>query len=144
MASIVVNNGLQRMAVQTSQATSGAGPTYNASRHVQTMAVDDQSSAFLSTDVDLNRAGGLTVTNEYDSAFDATPTRSGQTTTHIMTIPTGSGNFTIRRISLHDDAAANVTTASDTLVAGIDGQSLTKTADFSMTLTLNIAYADAS
>lgn len=144
MASIVVNNGLQRIGVQASQATSGAGPTYNASRHIQTMSVDDQSSAFLATDVDLDRAGGLTVTNEYDAAFDSAPTRANQTITHRMTIPVGSGNFTIRRIALHDDTAANVTTASDTLVAGIDGQSLAKTSDFTIEFTVNITYSDAS
>lgn len=140
MAAIFVTNGLQRVGVQASQATSGSGPTYSATRHIQTLSIDDQVSAFLVTDTDLNRAGALTVTNEFDLAFDAAPTRSGQVVTHVATIPAGSGNFTIRRIAMHDDTAANVSTSSDTLVCGIDGQSLLKTADFAMAITLTLTY----
>lgn len=140
MAAIVTTRGLQRLGVQASQATSGTGPTYSATRHIQTLSVDDQSSAFLAADADLDRAGGLAVANMFDQALN-TPTRTGQVISHVTTIPTGSGNFTIRRIALHDDTAANVTTASDTLVAGIDGQALTKTADFTITFTLTLTYA---
>ncbi len=151
MASLVVNNGLQRIGVQASQASisGGSGPTYNAARQIQTMSVDGQASAFLSTDYDLDRNGGLTVTNEFDQVL-TTPTRAGgglgvagfATVGHSTTIPTGSGNFTIIRIALHDDTATNVTTASDTLVAGVDGQSLAKTVDFTMTPTLNLLYTN--
>lgn len=135
VASIVVNNGLQRIGVQASQATSGGGPTYSASRQIQVMAFDDNASGFAAAHTNLLSAGSIA--NEFDAAFDATPTRSGQTITHITTIPTGSGNFTIRRISLHDDTATNVTTTSTTLVSGVDGQSLTKTSDFTLAATLN-------
>ena len=138
MAAITVNNGLQRIGCQSSQATSGSGPTYNASRQIQTMSVDDSTTAFASTHTALNTGGA--VSNEFDAAFDSTPTRSSQTITHIMTIPTGSGNFTIKRVALHDDTATNVTTSSTTLVAGIDGQSLTKTSDFTLAITVNLLY----
>lgn len=135
MASLVVNNGLQRIGVQASQATSGAGPTYSAVRQIQVMAFDDNASAFAAAHTNLLSAGSIA--NEYDGAFDAAPTRTGQTITHTHTVPTGSGNFIIRRISLHDDTATNVTTSSTTLVSGVDGQSLTKTADFSLQAFLN-------
>lgn len=151
MASLVVNNGLQRIGVQASQASisGGSGPTYSASRQIQVMSVDDQSSAFLSTDYDLDRNGGLTVSNEFDQVL-TTPTRAGgslgaagfATVSHSTVIPTGSGNFTIRRLALHDDNATNVTTSSDTLVAGVDGQTLAKTSDFTMTPTLNLLYTN--
>jgi len=44
------------------------------------------------------------------------------------------------RVSLHNDTAANVTGSSTTLVAGIDGQSLTKTSDFTLAITVKITY----
>lgn len=135
MAAIVVNLGLLRIGQQASESTN-----YNAARNIQTMSVDDQSSAFQATDQDLDRAGGLTVSNAFDAVLDSTPTESSQTITHIMTIPTGSGNFTIRRIALHDDTAANVSTSSNTLTAGVDGQALTKTSDFTLAITLKLTY----
>lgn len=142
MAALVFTNGLRRIGVQASQATCATGPTYSATRFIQTLSIDDQASAFINTDLSLNRSGGLTVTNEFDQALN-TNTRAGSTqiVSHSTTIPTGSGNFTIRRIALHDDTATNVTTSSETLVAGIDGQSLTKTSDFTMTITVTLTYA---
>jgi hypothetical protein len=105
------------------------------------MSVDDSSTAFGATDTALNSGGA--VTNEADVAL-ATPTRSGQVVSHVGTFGTGVANFNIRRIALHDDTTGNVTTSSTTLVAGIDGQSFTKTSDFSMVFTLNITYSDNS
>lgn len=130
MASIITNQGLQRIGIQASQATG-----YSASRQIQTMAVDDSASSFASGTTTLGSPS-----NEFDAAFDSTPSRSNQTITHVMTIPTGSGNFTIKRVSLHDDTATNVTGSSSTLVGGVDGQSLTKTSDFSVAITMNITY----
>ena len=102
------------------------------------MSVDDGSVAFAAGHTALNSGGAIT--NEYDQVLDATPTRSAQTITHVMTIPVGSGNFTIRRIALHDDTAANVTTSSSTLCVGIDGQALQKTSDFTLQFTVNLIY----
>jgi hypothetical protein len=133
MASLIVNQGLQRIGIQASEATS-----YNDARNIQVMAVDDATEAFLAADTKMNDGTGFT--QEFDAVFDATPTRSAQTISHVMTIPTGSGNFTIRRVSLHDDTAANVTASSLTLVGGIDGQSLTKTSDFTLAITVSITY----
>ena len=137
MAAKIVNRGLLRIGQQASQSTN-----YNVARYIRTMSIDDGTAAFAAGHTALNSGGAIT--NEYDQAFDATPTEASQTITHICTIPTGQGNFTIRRVALHDDTAANVTTSSATLVAGIDGQSLTKTSDFSLAINLTITYADAS
>jgi len=137
MASIVVNNGLARIGVQASQATSGAGPTYSASRQIQVGSVDDSSVAFAAGDTALNTGGA--VATMFDQVL-VTPTRTGQVITHTWTIATGSGNFTIRRIALHDDTTANVSDSSATLVAGIDGQTLTKTSDFTLQLTVTLTY----
>lgn len=134
MAKKITDQGLQRLADTVSQ-TAG----YNAARYIRTLAIDDSASAFT--------AGATTLgspANMFDVAFDATPTRAGLVVSHVATIPTGSGNFTIKRISLHDDTVANVTGSSTTLVAGVDGHSIVKTSDFSLTLTVNITYADAS
>jgi hypothetical protein len=131
MASLIVNRGLQVIGGRASN-------TADAFLEIDTMAVDDATEPFLAADTKLDDGTGFT--QEFDAAFDTTPTRSGQTVTHIMTIPTGSGNFPIRRISLHNALAASVTGSSVTLVGGIDGQSLTKTSDFTLTITVNILY----
>ena len=134
MASIVVNRGLQVIGRRASGITSGTPTTGT----IQTMAVDDGSTAFAAAHTTL-----LSPTNLFDKSFDATPTISSQTVSHVMTVPAGSGNFTIRRISLHNDTTSAVTGASSRLVAGIDGQSLTKTSDFSMTITVSLSYTSS-
>lgn len=139
MATIVVTNGLQRIAVQASQASSGAGPTYNASRHIQTMSVDDGTVAFSAGHTALNSGGAPS--NTFDAAFDSTPTRSGQTISHVMTLGTGDYNQVVKRIALHDDTAANVSASSTTLVCGIDGLSLTKASSFTLKNTVQITYS---
>lgn len=136
MASLVVNNGLQRIGVQASQAT-GTGVTYSSARQIQVMAVDDATGAFAAANTKMNDGAGYT--QEFDQVL-STPTRTSQTIAHSTVIGTADGNFTIRRISLHDDTATNVTSSSTTLVCGVDGQSLTKTTDFTMTPTLNLLY----
>lgn len=135
MAAIVVNRGLQVFVGRASN-------TADSFAAIQSMSVDDSSNAFTATDTALNDGGA--VANEADADFDATPTRSAQTTTHIATFGTGAANFTIRRVALHNDTAANVTTSSTTLTAGIDGQSVTKTSDFSSTITVKITATDNS
>lgn len=131
MASLVVNRGLLRILQQAIESTN-----YNAARNIQTMSVDDSTVAFAAGDTALNTGGA--VTNMFDDTFDSTPTESGQTVTMILTLATGEYNQTIKRIALHDDTAANVTTSSTTLVAGVDGQSLLKTTDFSLAITLKL------
>ncbi len=137
MAAKLVTRGLLRIGQQASQSTN-----YNVARYIRTLSIDDGTVAFIAGHTALNSGGA--VANEYDQAFDSTPTESGTTITHLCTIPSGQGNFTIKRVALHDDTAANVTTSSTTLVGGIDGQSLTKTADFSLAITVKLTYADAS
>jgi len=139
MSSLCFNNGLQRIGVQSSQATSGSGPTFNAARQIQVMSWDDSSSAFSAATTTLGSPA-----NEFDAAFDSTPTRTNQTVAHVMTIPTGSGNFTGRRTALHDDTAANVTGSSATAVSGVDGQILVKNTDFSIAITINHIYSSVA
>lgn len=134
MASIVVNRGLQVIGKRASNVTGGTPTT----GPIQTMAVDDGSTAFAAGQTTLLSPGNL-----FDLSFDATPTRSSQTISHVATVPTGSGNFTIRRISLHNGTTSSVTGGSSFLVAGIDGQSLTKTSDFSMTITVSLTYTSS-
>lgn len=131
MASRTVNRGLLRVLQQAYQSTN-----YNVARYIRTLSVDDSSTAFAQSDTALNTGGA--VTNEYDQAFDATPTESGQSVSFTTTIGTGSGNFTIRRICTHDDTTTNVTTSSTTLCQAIDGQAFTKDSTFSLAITLTI------
>ncbi len=131
MAALVVNQGLIRCGKQTFQSTN-----YNVARQVQTGSVDDSATALV--------AGATTLgspTNEFDVARDATPTESSQTIVFVYTIPTGSGNFTIKRLCEHDDTAANVTGSSATLFGGVDAQSLAKTSDFSLAVTKNYTFS---
>lgn len=137
MASTFFTQGLQRVAVNASQAT-GTGVTYNSARYIRSASVDDSSTAFVNTDTALNTGGA--VSNEYDVDLTSA-TRTSQTVAHIFTVPTSQGNFTIRRICLHDDTAANVSTSSTTVTAGIDGLTISKTSSFSLTPTMNIAYS---
>lgn len=135
---LVVNRGLLRIGAQASEST----PTYSDSRNIQVMSFDDSAVSFAATDTALNTGGA--VTNMFDAALSSTPTESGTATiTHTANIPTGSGNFTIRRIALHDDTTTNVTTSSTTLVAGVDDKSLAKTSDFSMDVSVTLIYANA-
>ena len=136
MAAIVVTRGKLRIGQQASESTN-----YNAARNIQAMSVDDSSVAFAAADLALNTGGA--VANEYFKDFDATPTETAPAViTHVMTVPTGSGNFTIRRIALHDQPTAlPLLDSTQSLVAGIDGQSLTKTSDFTIQFTLTITYA---
>lgn len=138
MASIIVNQGLQRIGINASAVGTTPGSSLSTGRWFQCMSVDDNSSAFAAAHTNLLSAGSIT--NEFDALLDATPSRTNQTVSHVMTIPTGSGNFLIRRVALHDDTATNVTTTSTTLAAGIDGQSLTKTSDFTLAITVSITY----
>jgi hypothetical protein len=131
MASLIVNRGLQVIGGRASN-------TADAFLEIDVMAVDDATEAFLAADTKMNDGTGFT--QEFDAAFDSTPARTNQTVAHIMTIPTGSGNFTIRRVSLHNALAGTVDGTSNTLVGGVDGQSLTKTSDFTLTITLNLTY----
>lgn len=131
MATITVNRGLLRILQQAFESTN-----YNAARNIQTLSVDDSTNAFAAGDTALNTGGA--VTNMFDQAFDATPTESGQTVTTLTTIAAGSAIFTIRRIAFHDDTPGNVTTSSTTLVGGVDAQTIAKTTDFSLAITLKM------
>lgn len=133
---LVVNRGLLRIGAQASEST----PTYSDSRNIQVMSIDDSTVSFAATDTALNTGGA--VANEFDAVLDSTPTESGTATiTHLMTVPTGSGNFTVRRIALHDNAAGSVDATTATLVAGIDDESLLKTSDVQAVYTLTMTYS---
>jgi len=137
MASIITDRGLQVIGATAS----GTGEA-NTDRPIDSMSVDDQGTGFSSGDTSLDDAG--TVSNHAVNNFDSAPSRSGQTISHEATFGDGEANFEITRIALHNDTEGNVSEATDTLVGGVDGQSLNKTSDFSMTFTLDIQYTDNS
>lgn len=140
MASRVVLQGLQRIADTASQ-TSG----YSSARYIRTMSWDIGTTGFAAGHTKLNDSadvGATSNTHYFDQAFGATPTRSAEIVSHVSTLAVGDGNFLIKRVALHDDTAANVTNSSTTLVAGVDGQSLTKTSDFTLATTLSLAYTN--
>lgn len=134
MASIVVTRGLLQIGTHASQASG-----YGSSRFIQTMAVDNSATAFVAGATTLGSPGSI-----FDQGFDATPSTATDSTsatiTHITTYGTANANFTIQRVSLHDSSSTGVTGSSVTLVAGIDAQSLTKTTDFTMAITLRLKY----
>lgn len=135
----VVNRGLQ--------ITGGrAFSTADAFAAVQALGIDDATGNFEAAHTAINGAGGTAraITNSYFQNFDATPTRSAQTVSMTTTIPTGSGNFTVKGISLHNLTAGSCTTSSTSLFAGIAGQSITKTSSFALGITLSDAFTDNS
>lgn len=77
--------------------------------------------------------------NKEVNVFDSTPTRSGQEVTCVATFGTSEANFNITDITLHNDGVG----ANTGVFGGIDNQSLTKTSDFSLTITLKVTYASA-
>lgn len=132
MGKLLGNRGLQVIAGRASN-------TADAFLEIDSMSIDDSTVAFTATDTALDDGGA--VANEADANFDSAPTRSAQTVTHVATF--GTAVFvgsTVKRIALHNAAAASVTSASDTWVGGVDGQSLVKSADYSLVLTLKITY----
>lgn len=137
MASLVVQRGRLRAGQQMYQSTN-----YGATRHVQVMSVDIGATVFATGHTKLNDSADVTesAASYFDKAFDGVPTESVATITSVCTLATGEGNIVIKRIAQHDNTAANVSASSVSLVAGIDGQTLGKTADFSLSLTLSMAF----
>lgn len=131
MAALVVNRGLQMIANRAS------GITGSNSSAVVSMVVDSSTAAFA--------AGNTTIaaSTKQAKAFDATPTRSNQTVSHITTYTATQANFTIRRVSLHNLTAASVSSNSASLVGGIDGQSFTKTNSFTLEITIDATYTSS-
>ena len=131
MASLVVNRGLQLIGNRASGIT-GA----NSSAMI-TMVADSKVTALASTNTT------IAASTFRAKAFDSTPTRSNQTVSHVTTFTTTQANFVIRRLTLHNLAAASVTSNSSSLIAGIDGQALTKTTSFSLAVTLSMSYTSS-
>lgn len=115
---------------------------YDAARNVQVMSVDIGTTVFAAAHTKLNDSADVTesAASYFDKVFDGVPTESVATITTVCTLTTAEGNIVIKRIAQHDNTAANVTASSVSLVAGIDGQTLGKTADFSLALTLQMAF----
>lgn len=126
MASIIVTRGLQVIGGRASNSPDNFAA-------IQTIVVDDRAVAFAAGDTTLGSP-----TNFFAKA--ATVTRSGQQITHTVTFATGEANFTIRRISLHNAVPGDVTGTSVTLCSGIDAQSLVKTANFTLTISVRLDY----
>lgn len=140
MAALVVNQGLQRCGRNTSAVGVSAGTNLNTANWLQTLAIDDGTVALAAGHTALNSGGAIT--NEFDQAIGTANTIASQTVTHTSTIPTGSGNFTIRRITLHDNVPASVDSTTSTLHSGVDGQTLAKTSDFTIQFTLTHLYSN--
>lgn len=134
MASLILNVGLN-LALEKLSAVSGAGAA------LVTMAVDDSANALVATDTAANTGGAIT--NFFAQAFDSTPTRTNQTTSHIMTLATGSYNQVIKRITLHNTAAGSTTASSTGIFGGVDGQSITKNSSYTLAITMKITAASA-
>lgn len=131
MASLIVNRGLQMIGNRASGLT-GA----NSSAMV-TMVVDSKAVAFVAGDTT------IAASTFRAKAFDATPTRTNQTVSHVTTYTSTQANFTIRRVSLHNSAAASVSSNSASLIGGVDNQSLAKTTSFSLEITLQLTYTSS-
>lgn len=132
MATKIVDRGIQVAVGRFSN-------TADAFQPLQSMAVDDSSTALVAGATTLGSPTNVAVVN-----FDSTPTRSAQTVTHLATFGTGVANFTHRRITLHNAVAGSVTGSSVTLCMGVDGQSITKTTDFAVTYTMRNTGSDIS
>lgn len=122
MASLITNTGLQT----SLDLTFGIG----CETAIDAMGISDFGCI---------AAGTTTIaaaTNKDVNSFDATPTRCAQTVSAVATFSTSEGNFTITTITLHNDGAGAFTG----VYGGIDNQSITKTTDFTLTITMNITY----
>jgi len=135
MASLLVNRGLQVIVGRASN-------TADSFTEIIAGSVDDNATGFTATDTALDSVG--TVTNSAAVAFDATPTRSAQTTTHVFTFGTGVANFTHKRVALHNLASGSVTASSTSLVGGTDGLTFAKTSAFVVEYSVTIALTDNS
>lgn len=131
MASLVVNRGLQCLENRFSGIT-GA----NSSAAI-TMVADSKASAFAASDTT------IAASTKKAKAFDSTPTRSSQTVTYLTTFTSTEANFTIKRLSVHNLAAASVSSNSTSLLFGIDSQTLTKTTSFSLAVTLQLTLTSS-
>lgn len=136
MANRVVTAGLMRAGRQTFESTS-----YNAARNVQTLSVDDSAVAIAAGDTAANSGGAIT--NFFDKVFDATPTETAPAVITVQcTLTTAEAIYTVRRILLHDDTAANVTASSSSLFGGVDAQTLAHTADFQLVITMKCTFTN--
>ena len=139
MALIIGEAGRNDLVRAGTQATG-----YLAARFWRSMSFDDSVNAFADGDVALDSGGA--VGNEADADFDATPAApSGSAVTFQATLGAGvfNGN-TVQRVGVHNDTAANVTTASTTWMAGLDALGIPKTADFALRPVLTLTLADTS
>lgn len=129
MGAIVPNQGLQ---VIGDRASGINGPP----AAILSMSVDDSATALAAGTTTLSSP-----TNMLAKAFDATfPSRAAQTVSHKTTYEKTEANFTVKRVVLHNIAAGSVTGTSTNVIAGIDGQSLTKTSAFKLAFTIDLAY----
>lgn len=141
----VVNQGLARTGRNLAAVGLGGavGASQTLTRYLMTMSVDDNSSNFAAADTALNTSRGA-ITNEADQLLDALASIASQTISFTTTFATGTANFVHRGLAWHDDTATNVTTSSTTLLAGIAGQSITKSSSFSLAYTGQITFTDNS
>lgn len=131
MASLIVDQGLQASLDATFDV--GGGGSGDNFDPVDAIGVSDHGD-LASGDTDLANA-----TNDAVNALDDPSSRTDQTVTAEATFGTGEANFEITTVSLHMDGAD----ATTGLYGGVDAQSLTKTSDFSLTITMDVTYSSA-
>ncbi len=141
----VVNQGLARCGRNLGVVGGGAGvgSSQTVTRYLMTMSVDDNATNFAAADTALNTSRG-TITNEADQLLDSLTTIASQTISFTTTFATGTANFVHKGLAWHDDTATNTTSSSATLIAGIAGQSITKSSSFSLAYTGQITFTDNS
>ncbi len=129
MAKVVTDQGLERTKDQLLH-TSG----WAAERYPRAISIDDSTTALAAATTTLGSPANLF---DADAAASEVSNGRGRLT---VTVPAGSGNFTIRRMVVHDDTAANVSGASATVYAGFSGHALQKDANTVLTLSIDLAY----
>jgi hypothetical protein len=119
---IVVNRGLQVLIGR-------AFDTADSFAKIQSVSIDDGTTAFGATDTALDDGGAIS--NAAYADFTSTPTRSGQVVSWSALF-IQSVSLTVKRIALNNIAAASMSTSADGLIAGTAGRNLVKDNDFEL------------
>lgn len=127
MPSTVVSQGLE----EAGKVIAGLSTRTN-----RTMSWDDNTTGFSSANTALNSVGAIAT---FVRNATTNTTIGSQTVRYQGTLTTAEFNGgTVRRIGIHFDTSANVTSASLTLFGGIDGQSFAKTSEAALSFLLDL------
>lgn len=102
----------------------------------RTMSFDDNTTGFSSAHTAVNSAGAIAT---FVRNATTNTTVGSQTVRYQATLTTAEFNGqTVRRIAIHFDTSANVTSASNTLFGGVDGQSFAKTSEAALSFLIDL------